>query len=39
LELKYHTIADAADALGGVESIRNRFIDFQKHLYDSKIAS
>lgn len=33
LELKYQSITDAAEELGGVESIRNTFIEFQKHLY------
>lgn len=35
MELKYQSIADAADALGGVEQIRNLFIGFQKHLYET----
>ena len=34
LELKYHTISDAAEMLGGVENIRSTFINFQKNLYD-----
>ena len=38
LELKYHSITDAAEALGGVESIKNTFIDFQKYLYQLKAA-
>lgn len=38
LELKYHSVNDAADALGGVESIRNTFIEFQKHLYQQRVA-
>jgi len=38
LELKYHSITDAAEALGGVESIRNTFIGFQKYLYQMKAA-
>lgn len=38
LELKYHSINDAADALGGVESIKNTFIEFQKHLYKQRVA-
>jgi len=38
LELKYHSITDAAEALGGVESIRNTFIEFQKYLYQMKAA-
>ncbi len=38
LELKYHSITDAAEALGGVESIKNTFIEFQKYLYKIKAA-
>lgn len=38
LELKYHAVSDAAERLGGVPKIRDLFIQFQKHLYDSKIA-
>ena len=38
LELKYHSITDAAEALGCVESIRNTFIEFQKYLYQMKAA-
>jgi type I restriction enzyme R subunit len=33
LMLKYQTISDAAEMLGGVDSIKTTFIDFQKHLY------
>jgi type I restriction enzyme R subunit len=33
LELKYHSISDAASLLGGVESIRESFVGFQKYLY------
>jgi type I restriction enzyme R subunit len=36
LELKYHTINDAAELLGGIEKIRNTFINFQKHLYENR---
>jgi len=35
IELKYHSISDATDVLGGVNEIRNLFIGFQKHLYQS----
>lgn len=39
LELKYHAVSDAAEQLGGVQKIRELFIDFQKHLYDQhKVA-
>jgi type I restriction enzyme, R subunit len=33
LELKYHTVNDAADALGGVPAIRDAFVGFQQYLY------
>lgn len=38
LELKYNTISDAAEILGGVENIRKTFISFQQYLYDYAIA-
>jgi type I restriction enzyme R subunit len=38
LELKYQSITDAAEALGGVETIKNTFIEFQKYLYQIKAA-
>jgi len=34
LQLKYHTIPDAADTLGGIPLIRETFISFQRYLYD-----
>lgn len=34
LQLKYHTIDDAAERLGGVPVIRDTFIGFQQYLYD-----
>jgi type I restriction enzyme R subunit len=34
LQLKYHTVVDAADQLGGVPVIRDTFIEFQQYLYD-----
>ncbi|MBS4021142.1 MAG: DEAD/DEAH box helicase family protein [Dethiobacter sp.] len=37
LELKYHSIADAVEMLGGVSKIQSTFIAFQLHLY-MKIA-
>ncbi|MBC8182187.1 Bro-N domain-containing protein [candidate division KSB1 bacterium] len=37
LELIF-TITDAAETLGGVESIKNTFIEFQKYLYQLKAA-
>ena len=33
LQNKYHSIAEAQQNLGGVESIRDLFIEFQKYLY------
>jgi type I restriction enzyme R subunit len=33
VQLKYHTVADAAKALGGVPAIRDTFIGFQRYLY------
>jgi len=38
LALKYHTISDAAELLGGVENIRATFINFQKHLYEHRLT-
>lgn len=38
LELKYQAVSDAADKLGGVSKIRELFVEFQKYLYESKIA-
>jgi type I restriction enzyme, R subunit len=38
IELKYHSMTDAAEALGGVEEIRNLFFTFQQHLYQSPSA-
>lgn len=38
LELKYHSVSDAAEKLGGVEKIRDTFISFQKYLYEKKSA-
>jgi type I restriction enzyme R subunit len=34
LELKYHTVSDAADHLGGIPAIRDAFVGFQKYLYE-----
>jgi type I restriction enzyme R subunit len=38
LELKYDAIADAAARLGGVETIRRLFAEFQKFLYEKMAA-
>ncbi len=35
LMLKYHSITDATETLGGIDRIRDTFIGFQKHLYRS----
>ena len=34
LELKYHTVSDAAEELGGVPVIRDTFVGFQRYLYE-----
>ncbi len=34
LELKYHTVSDAAATLGGIPVIRDTFIGFQQYLYE-----
>lgn len=36
LTLKYRAIDDATELLGGIENIRNTFINFQKHLYEHR---
>lgn len=33
LMLKYHALSDASEMLGGVDSIRQTFTEFQKFLY------
>ena len=33
LELKYYSVPDAADQLGGVPVIRDTFVEFQQYLY------
>lgn len=38
LELKYHTVSDAAERLGSISKIKDLFIEFQKHLYNVKTA-
>jgi len=38
LELKYHSITDAVEYLGGVDKIQNTFVAFQKYLYENKVA-
>ena len=39
IRLKYHTLSDATEVLGGVDEIRNLFIGFQKHLYQQPTNS
>jgi type I restriction enzyme R subunit len=34
LQLKYHSVPDAADQLGGVPAIRDTFVGFQRYLYE-----
>ncbi len=34
IELKYGSTSDAAAELGGVETIRETFVGFQRHLYE-----
>ncbi len=38
LELKYRSITDALEILGGIDEIRYTFIAFQKYLYGKKAA-
>lgn len=38
LQLKYKSISEAVEELGGVEKIQTTFIAFQKYLYESKVA-
>ena len=35
---KYQSLEDAKEALGEVDSISSLFIEFQKHLYELKVA-
>lgn len=34
VELRYHTIDDAAAELGSVQAIRETFVGFQRYLYE-----
>jgi type I restriction enzyme R subunit len=38
LKLNYGAIADAKDALGPIQSIRETFIGFQEHLYKGQVS-
>jgi type I restriction enzyme, R subunit len=35
IALKYHTVNEAAEQLGGVPKIRDSFVGFQRHLYEN----
>jgi type I restriction enzyme R subunit len=39
IELKYSSMTDAVDALGGVDEIRSLFFNFQKELYEVQPSS
>ena len=38
LELKYHTIMDVTEVLGGITKTRELFIGFQEYLYAPAVA-
>lgn len=38
LRNKYQSLEEAMDILGDERNISNLFIDFQKHLYDARVA-
>ena len=38
LELKYHTINDATEVLGGIAKTRELFVGFQEYLYAPIVA-
>ncbi|WP_262965138.1 EcoAI/FtnUII family type I restriction enzme subunit R [Methylobacter psychrophilus] len=38
LNIKYHSLEDAKEVLGAVATISSLFIEFQKHLYELKVA-
>ncbi len=38
LEMKYNSVVEASDILGGVDFIKNTFIGFQKFLYESRVG-
>ena len=38
LQTKYQSLEDAMEILGNVQNISSLFIEFQKHLYDIKVA-
>jgi len=39
LQLKYDSVADATDQLGGVSVIRDTFIGFQRYLYEQQVGA
>ena len=39
LDLKYGSLTDAADRLGGVGEVRSLFMGFQKHLYEPQASA
>ncbi len=38
LNIKYHSLEDAKEVLGAVATISSLFIEFQRHLYELKVA-
>ena len=38
IKIKYQTLGDAAEVLGDVPAIRTMFVEFQKYLYQTKVA-
>ncbi|NVO18822.1 MAG: hypothetical protein HXX13_03930 [Bacteroidetes bacterium] len=38
LELKYQAVSDATDRLGGVGKVKGFFVEFQKYLYEERVA-
>ena len=39
IELKYHSIEDAVNALGQTAKIRELFVGFQQHLYEEQVVA
>jgi len=38
LVLKYHTLSDAKDVMGGIKIIRETSVGFQEYLYEKAVA-
>jgi type I restriction enzyme R subunit len=38
LELKYQAVTDATNLLGGVGKVKGLFVEFQKYLYEERVA-